>query len=115
MALPTRISDREIHFKNWIEQIEHITGKTVLSWRDDFATVNLIVLFTDKTYCKIHPYESFDVKNLKFERIPESYCASCGKDAHVSFFNWKGWCEVTNKQFWKKARKVYWHRYIKNK
>ncbi len=110
-----RATTREIRYESDIDKIEHLTGKTVKSWRNDYSTLYQIIVFTDNTILRVHPYEGLNVDNLVYEEIPKSICASCGKDAHASYWDFRGWCNVTNKRFWERVRKVYWHRYLKNK
>lgn len=110
MALTT---NREIFFGSPIEKVEHLTGKTVLSWRRDMNRFGYTVFFTDKTMCLIDEGAPFDWEKAEYLRIPSSICTSCGQDAHVSYWNWKGQCVATVKNFWLKARKVFWHRYQK--
>lgn len=103
--------NREIHFGDPVEKIEHLTGKTVLSWRREPHRFGFTVFFTDKTMCHIDEGAAFDWAKVEYLRIPTTICASCGQDAHASYWNWKGQCSATTKAFWGKMRKVFWHRY----
>ena len=109
------LNNKEIRYGGNIEYIEHLTGKTVKSWRNEIAKLSQTIIFTDNTCLELNPYESIDINNLQFKEIPKSICISCGKDAHASYWDFKGWCDKTTKNFWEQVRKVYWHRYLKNK
>lgn len=100
-----------------LDYVEHKTGKKVRSWKRDDASLNIFFLFEDGTMGavregmmidgplpEIHPYE-----------VPKTFCTSCGEEWHAATFDWQGRCGVSVKNFWNKVRKVYWHRYIKNK
>lgn len=110
MALTT---NREVFWGDPIEKIEHLTGKTVLSWRREPHRFGIAVFFTDKTMCYIDEMAPFDWSKVEYLQIPNSICASCGQDAHASYWNWKGQCSATVKAFCLKMRKVFWHRYQK--
>ena len=108
------LRNREIVYDNDIEYIEHISGKRVKCWKNDPSTLSRHIIFTDNTYYQIREGEEFDPERI--EPLPKSFCSSCGEDMHGSgFFNWKNQCEVTVNNFWEKVRKIYWHRYSKNK
>lgn len=106
--------NREILYKNPVEFIEHKTGKTVKSWQRDYASLRVIFIFTDNT-CTYIDEGGLMSMNIVYEPLPKSICVSCGEQAHVSLWDWNGRCEKSLKNFWKKVRKVYWHRYTKNK
>ena len=107
--------DRGIRCESDVEYLEHITGKKVKSWERDYCSNGTNVLFSDGTYTLLQEGQRLDPRDIKYYAIPESYCACCGERAHVGYVDWAGRCEVYLKNFWKKARKVYWYRYLKNK
>jgi NADH pyrophosphatase NudC (nudix superfamily) len=105
--------NREIEYKNFVEWIEHRTGKTVKSWKRESHRLSTLVIFTDNTCTYLD--EGMLYETIQFEEIPKSICASCGEEMHVSSWNWKKQCTNTAKLFWEKVRKLYWHRYLKAK
>lgn len=106
---------REIQGKDFLQFIEHSTGKKVLSWREAAGRFGREVYFTDGTMCYLDPYVAFDFTELEYMQIPKSICVSCGEEAHVSSFDRFGRCQNRLTEFYKNMRKVYWHRYSKNK
>ena len=104
--------NREIVYKNWIEFIEHKTGKIIKTWRQDPCKDSRTIIFMDNTSIDINECEPIP-ETFNFKPIPKNYCASCGEISHSSYFDFLGRCETTLKRFWKKARKVYWYRYLK--
>lgn len=46
--------------------------------------------------------------------LPKPKCKCCGGE-HSTILDKMGWCSVRRDKFWARARKVYWHRFIKNK
>lgn len=106
--------NKEIQYKNPVEFIEHFTGKTVKSWKRDYASLRIIFIFTDNTYTYVDEGGLIS-SNIIYEPLPKSICVSCGEDMHISSWDWSGRCEKTLKNFWQKVRKIYWHRYTKSK
>jgi hypothetical protein len=107
--------NRQISYRDPIEYIEHVTGKRIKAYRERPDMYRTQVIFTDNSYIEIDPGMGIEWDKLEYKEIPPSLCVSCGEIAHASIWNWKGQCEVTVKNFWEKARKLYWHRYLKNK
>lgn len=112
MALAT---SREIKGKEFLEFIEHSTGKKVLSWREAVGRIGREIYFTDGTMCYIDPHSAYDFTALEYMEIPKSICISCGEEMHVGSFDRHGRCENKLTEFYKNMSKVYWHRYSKNK
>jgi hypothetical protein len=106
--------NREIMYNTPIEFIEHLTGKKVKSYKRFLDRNTKIIIFTDNTCIELNDYELIDRK-IVFKPIPKSFCACCGEESHIGYFDWNGRCEIYLKNWWKKIRKIYWHRYIKNK
>lgn len=111
MAIAT---NKEILYKDPVEFVEHVTGKTVKTWRSLPYKRATLIVFTDNTCCELDE-GSLISHEIVCEPLPKSICVSCGQDMHVTKFDWLGRCEATLKRFWERARKVYWHRYSKNK
>jgi hypothetical protein len=107
---------KPIRYDNPVAYIEHVTGKTVRSFKQELGRFGYVALFTDDTYCFIDDGGYFDWRNIEYRPASDlkSFCASCGGDSHVSSFDWRGWCNHKVAQFWRRARKVYWHRYTAN-
>lgn len=112
MAVTT---SKEIVYRDQVDFIEHVTGKKVLSWRHAMERAGTIFHFTDKTMMFVDYGGMIDMENIVYEPLPRTVCLSCGGDMHAGYFDWKGRCEHTVKHFWERVRKVYWHRYSKNK
>lgn len=108
---------REIYYVNFIERLEHITGKKVLSWHKVPHKLAHEIYFTDKTMLELRQGDELqaDPKNIEYKRIPASICVSCGEDAHASTFDRLGRCSNLQRGFWSNVRKVYWHRYLKSR
>lgn len=105
--------NRQIIYESLPAIIEHKTGKRVRSWKSDQSSMSIFILFEDGSMGVIeNGYD--EVLDIQPYEVPKSFCASCGEEWHVSKFDWNGRCETRLRNFWKKARKVYWHRYIKN-
>lgn len=111
MAITTR---KEIRYRDPVEFIEHKTGKTVKSWRRDLHRFMTLIIFTDNTCLELDE-GVLVAADIVFKPLPKSICISCGEEMHFSKFDWLNRCEVTLRDFWQRARKVYWHRYSKNK
>lgn len=109
------LKNREIQYDNFVEYIEHLVGKKVLTYKRLPERHATIFLFTDHTSATIDEGVYVANETIKLEPIPKSFCASCGEDMHAGIVDYFGRCEITLKNFWKKARKVYWHRYSKSK
>src|ERR1051325_7938501 len=106
--------NREIRYKDSVEFIEHVTGKTVKSWRRLPERFSTMIIFTDNTCTYLNEGALMDT-NIVFEPLPKSICLSCGEEMHISNWNWKAQCQITTKRFWEKVRRLYWHRYSRNK
>ena len=104
--------NREIRHQDYTGFIEHKTGKRIKTWRKNYCNYSTTIIFSDNTSLPLFEGGIFP-DNPIYERIPESFCASCGEDAHVSQFDIFGRCDITLKKFWQKVRKVYWHRHSK--
>lgn len=98
---------------NWKEIIEHKTGKKIKEWRQLQERYETLIVFTDNTCCYLAAGETLE--NMVFKPLPKSICVSCGKESHCGKIDELERCEVTLKNFWEKARRLYWHRYSKNK
>ena len=107
--------NREISYQSPVEFLEHITGKKVLSWRQEPERMGTVFHFTDKTMLYQDYGSMLEINNIVYEPLPKSICVSCGQDMHFSTFDWRGRCEHSLKHFWERVRKVYWHRYSKTK
>lgn len=107
------IPSGQIKYKSPVEFIEHMTGKTVLSWKEDYQSLRTLFTFTDNTCTFVKRGQILTIEPVVFEPLPRAYCASCGETAHISGFNWKSQCDKTVSSFWEKVRKLYWHRYSK--
>lgn len=111
MAIAT---SREVYYANFAKYIEHQTGKKLKSWKRDHASLLIYFLFEDGSIGAIREGGSFD-QIFDVRDMPKSFCVSCGEEWHASTFDWQGRCQTSVKNFWQKVRKVYWHRYSKNK
>jgi acetone carboxylase gamma subunit len=105
--------NRETRYENFVEFVEHKTGKRVLSWGRATDRLCCYIYFTDKTMLEVIEYEGFPDEPV-YKPIPGSICASCGENSHAGYINWKRQCVVTMRNFWERVRKVYWHRYTQN-
>ena len=112
MALAT---NRQIPQKDFASYIEHITRKKILSWRESAGRFGREVFFTDNTMCYIDDGSMFDWSNIEYLQIPKSICRSCGEEMHFGAIDEYGRCENKLTEFYKNVRKVYWHRYSKDK
>lgn len=112
MALATNY---QIPPKDFVEYLEHSTRKKILSWRMAPHRFGREVFFTDKTMCFISEGEYLDFSRIKYLEIPKSICVSCGEEMHAGAIDKYGRCENKLTEFYKNVRKVYWHRYSKNK
>jgi len=114
MALTT---SREIYYDDHVAKLEHITGKTILSWRKCQDRFGSEVFFTDKTMIYLGYEEALpeDPNTIEYQRIPGTICVSCGEDTHAGTFDRHGRCSNVQRGYWKNVRKVYWHRYLKNR
>lgn len=111
-------SNREIYYENMFKYVEHKTGKKLRSWKKDQCSLKIFFLFEDGSMGVIEEGMMIDgdIPEIKAYDIPKSFCASCGEEWHqASQFDWQGRCAVSLKKYWNNVRKVYWHRYIKNK
>ena len=80
----------------------------------DKINIWVYIYFNDGMKDKFNIYNSIqEIKTKYFYKW--RYCASCGKEVHISKFDYKNRCEISLKNFWEKVRKVYWYRYSKNK
>jgi len=105
--------NREVYYSDPITYVEHKTGKKVKSIVRDYQRMGRWMLFEDKTVLYVE--EGAELVFGKYQDYPKSICVSCGEEMHVSSWDWQNRCSVTLKKFWEKVRKVYWHRYLKNK
>ncbi len=95
------------------ETIEFFTGKKVRVVMADMCRNAIRILFEDGSEGLLGEGESLE----RIQIIPKTkyYCLSCGKEAHSVPLDYAGRCTETLKNLWNNARKVYWHRYSKNK
>lgn len=112
MALATNY---QIQQKDFVEYIEHTTRKKILSWRHSPGRFGREVYFTDSTAIFVEEGTYFDFSRIEYLEMPKSICISCGEEAHCGKFDRHGRCENKLTEFYKNVRKVYWHRYSKNK
>lgn len=113
MAITT---GRQIRYDDLAEYVEHQTGKKLRSWKQDSASLMTYFLFEDGTMGALSMGDMIEnVFDIKPYDVPKSFCVSCGEEWHASSFDWQGRCGTTVRNFWKRVRKVYWHRYSKNK
>ncbi len=70
--------------------------------------------YRDRIFIGFLP-EGCDVSALIIEEKIKPRCVSCGKEGLCIIHDWQGRCSTTLSDFWKRVRKVYWHRYSKNK
>jgi hypothetical protein len=106
-------SNREPFYEDPVAYLEHMTGKKVKSIQRDPGRFGRWVLYTDGTAQYVEEGGMFKVG--EFVDPPKSICVSCGEESHFGSWDFAGRCATTMKNLWKKARKVYWHRYLKNK
>lgn len=99
---------------NPFQYIEHVTGKKVIGIKDYPEKFGRLVIFEGNLCCFVEEGSRLDWRNVKYEMLPYGICSSCGEPDHFSEWNRRG-CSVTNNRFWDKVKRVYWHRYIKNK
>ncbi len=111
MAIAT---NKEIYYRDIFERVEHQTGKKLRSWKRDQSSLMIYFLFEDGSIGAIQEGFIFDggIEDIDLRDIPKSFCTSCGEEWHVSGFDWQGRCETSVRNFWKKVRKIYWHRYL---
>ena len=62
--------NKEVSYIDHTERIEHITGKKVKSYKRDYATDRIWIIFDDNT-CLVQI--EGEVLNLSFQEIPESF------------------------------------------
>jgi hypothetical protein len=105
--------NKEIRYNSPVEFIEHKTGKRVKSWKRLLDRMSVMIIFDDNTCVRLDEGGLID-NEIVFEPLPKSYCACCGEEAHIGYFDWAGRCDVFLKRIWGNARKLFWHRYIKN-
>lgn len=100
--------------RNIKSAVEYYTGKRVCEYYHDPLSFLLRFLFDDDTEGTLSPEQ--DISEIKITKKFEYFCVSCGEPGkHISYFDQQGRCEITIKNFWNKARKLFWHRYIENK
>lgn len=108
------LKNREIIYNDYIEFIEHKTGKRVVSYKRLMDTMQTLIIFTNNTCCYVEDGMSLD-DEIVFHPLPKSICSCCGEDSHCGEINWKGQCSIYVRNFWGKVRKIYWHRYSQKK
>lgn len=111
-------SNREIFYKDMFKYVEHKTGKKLRSWKNDISSMRTFFLFEDGSMGAVSNGMMLDgeIPEIEDYEIPKSFCVSCGEEWHqASSFDWQGRCSSSLRKFWENVRKVYWHRYIKNK
>lgn len=108
-----QIRSREVSNRLFEEQVFHQTGKRVRSWMRNATSFTTSILFEDGTEGIVAEGERFS----EVMQLPEvkRFCVSCGQDMHFASFDWMGRCNHTVRHFWEKVRRVYWHRYSRNK
>ena len=110
------INNREVSYPTFFVYLEHVTGKKVRSYERSYNSRRIQVLFTDETMISLGEGEALNPDHLVYERPLGYFCVSCGERSHGACeYDWRGWCTTTVKNFSEKMRKVYWHRYLKNK
>ncbi len=109
-------SNREVSYPNFLTYVEHVTGKKIRSYEYDYMRACTNILFDDETMIRVREGEALDENHIVYERPTGYFCVSCGERSHGACeFDWRGWCTTTVSKFSEKVRKLYWHRYLKNK
>ena len=75
--------NKEIKYDSPTDFIEHLTGKTVKSYKRLMNENYKVFIFTDNTAIKVEEGQEVDLDNLVFTPIPKSFCSSCQYLHHI--------------------------------
>jgi hypothetical protein len=107
------IAVQKISEKEKIFALEHHFNKKLRAYERSNNIFGWIFLFEDGTEGELG--EGEEISAMRWRQTPRSFCASCGEKLHVGNIDWLGRCEYSVARFWNKARKVFWHRYLKER
>ena len=96
-----------------LARVGHYFNDPVRECVPDPASLSYVFLFQSGREGVLQ--EGCDLSAMQFRERPKTFCVSCGEEPHVSTFDWLGRCQHSITKFWNRARKVYWHRYSKEK
>ena len=108
MAINNQTREIEI---NSCYVIEAYTGKKVRSWMHCHGKFTTEILFEDGTVGELGGHDT--IENITFIKN-HNFCISCGENHSAGYYDYAGRCFNTLQKMWGSARKVFWHRYIKN-
>lgn len=77
-------------------------GYLVEFWNSKMAFIDYLAVSTNYSGGSLYHFE-------------DSVCVSCGESHIETKFDFAERCENKLKKIWENARKVYWHRYLKNR
>lgn len=101
--------------QRYYEAIEHFIGKPVRFIKQDFERDGVYIVLENSEIYWLSRGDTIDNMQLvpKKDVAHNRICISCGEQHGYGYKDKFGRCTTTVNKFWGKARKLYWHRYLK--